>query len=71
MFLGLNWVLLYMNYLLLQLEQSGAVEVSANRKSLKDQIIVTSTIYSLFFFLKEKGKSCRDSDHMSVKTKIV
>ena len=56
MFLGLNLVLLYMNYLLLQLDLSGGVEVSVNRQSLKDQIIVTSTIYSFFCFLKRKMK---------------
>ena len=56
MFLGLNLVLLYMNYLLLQLDLSGGVEISVNRQSLKDQIIVTSTIHSFFFFLKRKRK---------------
>ena len=48
----LNLALLHVNYLLLQLELSGAVEVSVYKQSLKD-INATSTIY-LFIFLRKK-----------------
>ena len=49
----LNLALLHVNYLLLQLELSGAVEVSVYKQSLKD-INATSTIYLLFFLRKKK-----------------
>ena len=51
---GLNLVFLHVNYLQLQLEQTGAVEVCVKRQSLKDPINVTFTIS--FFFLKRKRK---------------
>ena len=67
MLLGLNFVLLYMNYLLLQLELSGAVEVSVNLKTVIERSNYCNFHYLfIFFFLKEKGKSCRNSDYMSV-----
>ena len=72
---GLNLVFLHVNYLQLQLEQSGAVEVSVNRQSLKDPINVTLTI-SFFFFLKQMESHrriltvCRKKPKMSDMSRI-
>ena len=55
MFLGLNLVLLHVNYLPLQLEQSGAVEVSVSRYAVIERSNQGNFSY-FFFFLKRKRK---------------
>ena len=55
MFLGLNLVLLHVNYLPLQLEQSEAVKVSENRHAVIERSNQCNFNY-FFFFLMTKRK---------------
>ena len=69
MFLGLNLVLLRVNYLLL-------VSLSWNYRGLCKQTVIgifnqcKSFTFSFLFFLKEKGSHGRDSDSVQIKSNL-